>query len=224
MAIDKSMDARRVVPIGLSVEFRMILRNLVQCWQDGDRDDLENRLERLKDPDHVRRRIEAYERLSMALKRGKIELPDEEAREVLLEAQAGLEEEEEWQERKLIDETQRAMLAVFDSHHGGAAGDDENAATARSTSDGEVEERWTTRDDDLAMASAVLQRVLGAHPARLTVPELIRELAGEEPGFGASDAIERAARDLSGVGLIHLIEGLVSPTCAALGFEELIER
>ena len=85
-------------------------------------------------------------------------------------------------------------------------------------------ESWTTRDDDLSMESAVLQRVLDVHPARLTVPELIRELAGEEVDFGTRDAIERAARDLSGVGLVHLVDEFVTPTRAALRYAELLDR
>jgi hypothetical protein len=85
-------------------------------------------------------------------------------------------------------------------------------------------DEWTTRDDDLAMQSAVLERVLEL-PVHVTVEELIRELAGEEPDFGPADAIRRAARDLSGVGLIHLQGGgFVSPTRAALRYNELLDR
>jgi hypothetical protein len=80
-----------------------------------------------------------------------------------------------------------------------------------------------TRDEDLAMQSTVLQRVLDAHPARLTADELIRELAGEAAGFGDCDAIERAARDLGGVGLIHTRDEFVTPTRAALRFQELLD-
>jgi hypothetical protein len=85
-------------------------------------------------------------------------------------------------------------------------------------------DRWTTSGDDLAMEAAVLQRVLDVHPARLTVSELIRELAGEEVEFGIRDAIERAARDLSGVGLVHLVDDFVTPTRAALRDSELLDR
>jgi predicted transcriptional regulator len=85
-------------------------------------------------------------------------------------------------------------------------------------------ERRTTRDDDLAMESAVLQRLIDVHPARLTLPELVRELAGEEVDFSVRDAVERAARELSGVGLIHLKDDFVTPTRAALRYTELIDR
>ncbi|MBS1879124.1 MAG: hypothetical protein JST31_06390 [Actinobacteria bacterium] len=83
---------------------------------------------------------------------------------------------------------------------------------------------WTTRDDDMTMESAVLERVIDVHPARLTIAELIRELAGEEVDFGTRDAIERAARDLSGVGLVHLVDEFVTPTRAALRYAELLDR
>ena len=85
-------------------------------------------------------------------------------------------------------------------------------------------ETWNTHEDDLAIESAVLQRILDVHPARLTVPELIRELAGEEVDFGTRDAIERAARDLCGVGLVHLMDEFVTPTRAALRYAELLDR
>ncbi|MGD9735213.1 MAG: hypothetical protein AB7V58_06330 [Solirubrobacterales bacterium] len=88
----------------------------------------------------------------------------------------------------------------------------------------------TPRNDDLAMEAAVLNRVLDIHPARITVAELIRELAGEEAEFGDQDAIRRAVRDLSGVGLLHLQkdprqqEEYVSLTRAALRDRELLDR
>lgn len=84
-------------------------------------------------------------------------------------------------------------------------------------------EHSSTRDDDLAMQSAALSRVLVVYPAKLTVAELTRELVGEEPDFGAKDAVERAARDLSGVGLLHLHGEFVSPTRAALRDHELLD-
>jgi hypothetical protein len=85
-------------------------------------------------------------------------------------------------------------------------------------------ERKTTRDDDLATESAVLQRVIDVHPAQLTLPELVRELAGEDPEFSVRDAIERAARELSGVGLLHLKDDFVAPTRAALRYTDLLDR
>lgn len=82
----------------------------------------------------------------------------------------------------------------------------------------------TTREEDQATESAVLQRVLDLHPARLTVAELVREIGGEQAGFQERDAIERAVRDLSGAGLLHRSEEIVDPTRAALRFSELLDR
>jgi hypothetical protein len=85
-------------------------------------------------------------------------------------------------------------------------------------------ENWTTQGDDLTTESAVLQQLLVLHPAQLTVAELVREIGGEQPGFAERDAIERAVRDLSGVGLLHQRDDFVLPTRAALRFSELLDR
>ncbi len=83
---------------------------------------------------------------------------------------------------------------------------------------------WTTRAADLASESTVLRQVLAVHPVLLTSDELVREIAGERADFAARDAIERAVRDLSGVGLLHHQGELVLPTRAALHFNELLGR
>jgi hypothetical protein len=80
---------------------------------------------------------------------------------------------------------------------------------------------WTTRAADLATESTVMRQVLEVHPVLVTLAELVRELAGEAADFAARDAIERAVRDLSGVGLLHLQGDLVLPTRAALHFSDL---
>ena len=82
----------------------------------------------------------------------------------------------------------------------------------------------TTHDDDLATQAAVLGRLAELHPERLTLEELLLELAGEEPDFAATDAIERACSELSGAGLVHLRGGFVSLTRAASRYTELLER
>ncbi len=85
-------------------------------------------------------------------------------------------------------------------------------------------ENWTTRAADLATESTVIRQVLAVHPVLLTIDELIREIAGEQAEFAERDAIERAVRDLGGVGLLHHHGELVLPTRAALHFNELLER
>jgi hypothetical protein len=86
------------------------------------------------------------------------------------------------------------------------------------------DDSWTTRAADLATESAVIRQVLEVHPVLLTTDELVRELAGESPDFAERDAIERAVRDLAGVGLLHHHGEFVLPTRAALHFSELMER
>lgn len=81
----------------------------------------------------------------------------------------------------------------------------------------------TNKGEDNRVESALLQRVLDLHPARMTAAELVRDLAGEDADFGARDGVERAIRELTGAGLLHRTEdGLVTPTRAALHFGELL--
>lgn len=88
----------------------------------------------------------------------------------------------------------------------------------------ETDDSWTTKAQDAATESAVLQQLLDLHPSRVTSVELIRELAGETPEFAQRDAIDRAIRDLVGAGLVHRGEELLTPTRAALRFNELLNR
>lgn len=86
------------------------------------------------------------------------------------------------------------------------------------------DDSWTTRAADLATESTVIKQVLDVHPVLLTVPELVREIAGEEASFAERDAVERAVRDLGGIGLLHQHGEFVLPTRAALHFNELLDR
>jgi hypothetical protein len=86
----------------------------------------------------------------------------------------------------------------------------------------ETDDNWTPAAEDAATESAVLQQVLAFHPAQVTVAELVRELGGESPGFAERDAIERAVRDLAGVGLLHASGDFVAPTRAAVRFNQLL--
>jgi hypothetical protein len=86
------------------------------------------------------------------------------------------------------------------------------------------DDSWTNRAADIATEAAVITHLLDVHPVRMTAAELLRELAGEAPGFAERDAIERAVRDLAGVGLLHRSETFVAPTRAALRLSELLDR
>ncbi len=85
------------------------------------------------------------------------------------------------------------------------------------------EDNLTNAGADARVEAALLQRVLAFHPTRVTVTELVRDLAGEDADFGARDEVERATRELVGAGLLHQGEdGFVTPTRAAVHFGELL--
>jgi hypothetical protein len=86
------------------------------------------------------------------------------------------------------------------------------------------DDSWTTEAEDVATESAVMQQLLHLHPTQLTVAELIREIGGERPTFAETDAIERAVRDLAGVGLLHRHDEFVAPTRGALRLSRLLDR
>jgi hypothetical protein len=88
----------------------------------------------------------------------------------------------------------------------------------------ETDHSWTPAAEDATTESAVLQQVLDLHPVLVTAAELVREVGGESPSFSRADAIERAIRDLVGVGLLHHHGELLMPTRAALRFSELLDR
>ncbi len=67
---------------------------------------------------------------------------------------------------------------------------------------------------DQPIQRAVLSLALDAHPKSLTIPDLAAEI-------DQGDAVERACRDLVGVGLLDC-EGIsIQPSAAALHFERL---
>jgi hypothetical protein len=71
-------------------------------------------------------------------------------------------------------------------------------------------------DRDLRNQSVVLSYVLDQHPVHPSIPALVRDLAED-----ASDAYERAIRDLTAAGLLRCPGGIVEPTEAALHFDRL---
>ena len=87
----------------------------------------------------------------------------------------------------------------------------------------EMENSRTPAAEDTATESAVLQQVLDLYPTQVTYAELLREVAGQFAEFGERDAIERAVRDLVGVGLLHRHDDFIMPSRAALRFNELLD-
>lgn len=87
-----------------------------------------------------------------------------------------------------------------------------------------TEDYKTTWAEDEEVEAAVLRQLLDLHPTRLTMEELTREFKAHQRGFAANDAVERAVRDLTGVGLLHRGDEFLVPTRAALRFNELLDR
>lgn len=77
--------------------------------------------------------------------------------------------------------------------------------------------------DDVRDQAVVLTFVLTLHPKHLTIPQLARALYEDRRRFKRPDSVERAVRDLVGVGLVLIDGGQVRPTAAALRFIEIIE-
>lgn len=75
-----------------------------------------------------------------------------------------------------------------------------------------------TEAEDIRDQGVVLVHVLSRHPTLLTIPDLVREITSGSEDFAEGDAIERAVRDLDGVGLLHCPGGLAVPSPAALRF------
>lgn len=70
--------------------------------------------------------------------------------------------------------------------------------------------------DDLDAQRIVLTQVLAMHPTHLSVPKLVSVITAGSKEFAESDNLERAVRDLTGVGLLDCPGGVVTPTPAAL--------
>jgi hypothetical protein len=80
----------------------------------------------------------------------------------------------------------------------------------------------TNEAQDLRDQGSVLIHVLTLYPTHLRLSELIQEVSAGAADFAQRDAIERAVRDLTGVGLLFRSDGLVLPTRAALRFNEIL--
>lgn len=79
-----------------------------------------------------------------------------------------------------------------------------------------------TAAEDIRDQGIVLTHVLHRHPKLLTIPDLVREITSGSKDFAEGDAVERAVRDLNGVGLLHCPSGLAVPSPAALRFLKII--
>ena len=81
-----------------------------------------------------------------------------------------------------------------------------------------------TGNEDIQDQSRVLREVLDLSPEIRTKDELVRELTVASTEFSERDRIERAIRDLTAGGLLHVRAGdLVLPTQPAVHFHCLFE-
>jgi len=80
----------------------------------------------------------------------------------------------------------------------------------------------TNAGQDIQDQGVVLTQVLAIHPTQLRLLELVREITAGSSDFAEADRIERAVRDLIGVGLLFRCDGAVLPTRAALRFNEIL--
>jgi len=89
-------------------------------------------------------------------------------------------------------------------------------------SDAGLDSAPPTARQDLKDQAVVLTHVLAVQPAQLIVPELVREIGAGIAEFSEDDRMERAVRDLTGLGLLRCPGGIVMPTRAAVRFNELL--
>lgn len=77
---------------------------------------------------------------------------------------------------------------------------------------------------DLRDQAVILTQILSNWPVHLVLDDLLREIVTDPGSFAERDRVERAVRDLAGVGLCFRIDAVVLPTRAALRFEQLAEQ
>jgi hypothetical protein len=75
-------------------------------------------------------------------------------------------------------------------------------------------------DEDRA-EQALLGLLLDAHPALLSIDEIVREMTDRADEFGPRDRVNNAVRDLVASGLAHRLDGFVFASRAAVRSEEL---
>jgi hypothetical protein len=80
-----------------------------------------------------------------------------------------------------------------------------------------------TANGDIRDQGVTLMHVLHRHPTLLTIPDLVREISASDD-FGEGDSVERAVRDLTGVGLLLCTNGVAVPSPAALRFLKILQE
>lgn len=82
-------------------------------------------------------------------------------------------------------------------------------------------QKRSQRAQDIRDQAVVLTFVLALNSEHLTIIDLARSLNADPEDFTRPDAVERAVRDLVGVGLLEIDGGFVKPTVAARRFIQL---
>jgi hypothetical protein len=101
----------RVVPIDLPPAQTEILREELLGWLAGIEEDLE--AGPLPDPSEVAREADAFGRLLTALDRGKIAVPDEDARRALSRAAEGYDAASDYAHVCAVHDAHRALLSLL---------------------------------------------------------------------------------------------------------------
>jgi hypothetical protein len=81
---------------------------------------------------------------------------------------------------------------------------------------------FTPAQEDEIIERALLTQALVLHPARLSILELAFRLERDWQDSAQKDAVERAVRELSRDGLLVCDCRCISPSRAALRFEQLL--
>jgi hypothetical protein len=79
----------------------------------------------------------------------------------------------------------------------------------------------TPASEDDKAEQAVLALLLDAHPAHLSLDEVVRELTDRPDDFAPRDRVNNAVRDLAAAGLVHCHGAFVFASRAAVRFEDL---
>jgi hypothetical protein len=75
---------------------------------------------------------------------------------------------------------------------------------------------------DLRDQGVILTHVLALYPASLRLAEVVAEVTAGSADFEAGDRYDRAVTDLIGVGLLFEAGERISPTRAAVRFNEVV--
>lgn len=80
------------------------------------------------------------------------------------------------------------------------------------------------RSGDLEAQRIVLTKVLALHPTNLTLPDLITEISAESADVAKGDRIEQAVSELADLAILSYLGDFITPSPAAIHFNELTGR